>query len=115
MSTSTYLFPLALCAVLIAGRAEAQDHLEFPGKEGPGKGKKITLIAGDDEYRSEEGLPMLGKILSQRLGFDCTVLFPAGPDGVIKPGDLVDVVLTITHADSKQKNQRQARAVGKAP
>lgn len=88
----TYLFPLALCAMMVCGAVQAQDHLEFlgkdgPGKDGPGKGKKIALVAGDDEYRSEEGLPMLGKILSQRLGFDCTVLFPAGPDGVIKPGD----------------------------
>jgi acetylornithine deacetylase/succinyl-diaminopimelate desuccinylase-like protein len=65
----------------------AQDYLEFKGKDGPGKGKKIALIAGDDEYRSEEGMPMLAKILSQRLGFDCTVVFPAGPDGVIKPTD----------------------------
>ena len=63
----------------------AEDFLHFPAKEGPGKGKKVVLIAGDDEYRSEESLPMLGKILSQRQGFDCTVLFPAGPDGVIKP------------------------------
>jgi hypothetical protein len=67
--------------------AAADDFLHFPGKDGPGKGKHVVLIAGDDEYRSEEGMPMLGKILSQRHGFDCTVLFPAGPDGVIKPAD----------------------------
>jgi hypothetical protein len=88
----THFIPLALCAVLTCGAAQAQDHLEFlgkdgPAKDGPGMGKKIALVAGDDEYRSEEGLPMLGKILSQRLGFDCTVHFPAGPDGIIKPGD----------------------------
>jgi hypothetical protein len=65
----------------------AENFLHFPGKDGPGKGKKVVLIAGDDEYRSEESLPMLGKILSQRQGFDCTVLFPAGADGVIKPTD----------------------------
>ncbi len=79
--------PLALCAVLAMGHAAAQDALDFPGKEGPGKGKRVVLVAGDDEYRSEEGLPMLAKILSQRLGFDCTVSFPAGADGVIKPAD----------------------------
>ena len=102
MPTTRYLFPLALCAALIAGRAQAQDHLEFPGKEGPGKGKKIVLVAGDDEYRSEEGLPMLGKILSQRLGFDCTVVFPAGPDGIIKPADhgLISNAGAIERADA---------------
>jgi hypothetical protein len=76
----TLLSTLALGAPLMA----ADDYLHFPGK-----GKKVVLIAGDDEYRSEEGLPMLGKILSQRHGFDCTVLFPAEADGVIKPAEHV--------------------------
>ena len=55
--------------------------LEIPGKDGPGKGKKIVLISGDEEYRSEEALPMLAKILSQHHGFDCTVLFSVDPEG----------------------------------
>lgn len=53
--------------------------LHLPGGEGPGKGKKIVLMAGDEEYRSEEALPMLAKILSQRHGYDCTVLFSLDP------------------------------------
>ena len=65
----------------------AENFLHFAAKPGEGKGKKVVLIAGDDEYRSEEGLPMLGKILSQKHGFDCTILLPAGDDGVIKPAD----------------------------
>ncbi len=49
-------------------------------------GKHIVLIAGDDEYRSEEAMPMLGKLLSQRIGFKCTVLFPIDEaTGEIKP------------------------------
>ncbi len=62
-----------------------ETFLRFEGKEGPGKGKHIVLVAGDDEYRSEESMPMLGKILSQRYGFDCTVLFPIEPS----TGDVV--------------------------
>jgi hypothetical protein len=50
--------------------------LEFEGKAGPGKGKHIVLVAGDDEYRSEESMPMLAKILAERHGFKTTVLFP---------------------------------------
>ncbi len=53
--------------------------LEFKGEGGPGKGKKIVLISGDDEYRSEEGMPMLGKILAEHHGFHCTVLFSIDP------------------------------------
>jgi len=48
-------------------------------------GKHIVFISGDEEYRSEEGLPMLAKILSQRHGFKCTVLFALDPDGTINP------------------------------
>jgi hypothetical protein len=53
--------------------------LQFEGKEGPGKGKHVVLVAGDDEYRSEESMPMLAKLLSQRYGFKTTVLFPIEP------------------------------------
>ncbi len=47
----------------------------YEGAAGPGKGKHIVLLAGDEEYRSEEAMPMLGKLLSQRHGFKCTVIF----------------------------------------
>jgi hypothetical protein len=67
--------------------ALAQSHLVFEGKTGPGKGKHVVLIAGDEEYRSEESLPMLGRLLAERHGFKCSVLFPIDPkDGTINPG-----------------------------
>jgi len=47
----------------------------YEGKSGPGKGKHIVLIAADDEYRSEELIPALAKILAVHHGFKCTVLF----------------------------------------
>jgi len=75
-----FLFALALAAFAPTPNA-AEDHLTFPGKSGPGKGKTIVFIAGDEEYRSEESLPMLAKLLSQRHGFDCTVLFSLDPTG----------------------------------
>jgi hypothetical protein len=60
--------------------------LSFAGGNGPGAGKHIVLLAGDEEYRSEESMPMLARILSQRHGFDCTVLFSVNPaDGTIDP------------------------------
>ena len=51
----------------------------YQGNEGPGKGKHIVFVSGDEEYRSEEGLPMLAKILAGRHGFKCTVLFAVDP------------------------------------
>lgn len=67
-----------------------QPWLVFPGGDGPGAGKQIVLIAGDHEYRSEEALPQLAKILSRHHGFQCTVLFPLDPQtGEINP-EVVD-------------------------
>lgn len=79
------LFRLSVVFALSAG-AFAQDSLHFDGKAGPGKGKRVVLLAGDEEYRSEESMPALAKILSQRQGFDCDVLFSADADGTIQPG-----------------------------
>ncbi len=66
----------------------AKDWVVYEGQQGPGKTKHIVFLAGDEEYRSEEGLPMLAKILAVRHGFKCTVLFPVNPaDGTIDPNN----------------------------
>lgn len=82
-----WLFSLLGWTVLSAGLAQAdQEWVVYEGKEGPGKGKHIVLVSGDDEYRSEETLPQLGKMLATHHGFKCTVLFPIDPStGEIKP------------------------------
>ncbi len=61
------------------------DFATFEGKAGPGKGKHVVLLSGDEEYRSEEFMPMLGKILAERHGFKCSVLFAVDKDGTINP------------------------------
>ena len=78
---------LVFSAFLAPGLAAAADAwLEFPGGDGPGEGKSVVLISGDEEYRSEEALPMLARILAERHGFDCTVLFAINPEtGEIDP------------------------------
>jgi hypothetical protein len=73
-----------LAAVMTA--VAAKEWVVYEGKEGPGRGKHIVFLSGDEEYRSEEGLPMLAKILAVRHGFKCTVLFPINPQtGEIDP------------------------------
>ncbi len=58
----------------------------YEGAEGPGRGRHVVLVAGDEEYRSEEALPQLGRILAQHHGFRCTVLFAQHPEtGLIDP------------------------------
>lgn len=80
---------LCMAGLLAAGAgARAQDQwITYEGTEGPGNGKHIVLMAGDEEYRSEEGLPMLGKLLAQRHGFKCTVLFSQDESGTIDPNN----------------------------
>ena len=85
MSRTRYLFPL-VCWFLTT-TAHAADWITYQGKDGPGKGKHLVFLTGDEEYRSEEGLPMLAKILSQRHGFKCTVLFAVDKDGTINPNN----------------------------
>lgn len=78
---------LIFCHLVAISSASAADPwVVYEGSDGPGKGKHIVLVSGDEEYRSEEALPQLGKILSKHHGFKCTVLFAIDPaDGTINP------------------------------
>lgn len=76
--------------------------VEFQGDEGPGAGKHIVLVSGDEEYRSEEALPQLAKILSKGHGFRCTVLFAIDPQtGEIDPENQNNIpgLAALEHAD----------------
>ena len=73
------LFALSIFAMPLFSNEHV---LKFAGKEGlPASGKKVVLISGDEEYRSEEALPMLAKILTQHHGFDCSVIFSWDAEG----------------------------------
>jgi type 1 glutamine amidotransferase len=79
------LFLSVLTFACVSARAD-EPWLIFQGKDGPGHGKHIVLVGGDEEYRSEESLPQLAKILSEHHGFMCTVLFAVDPKtGEINP------------------------------
>ncbi|MCZ6635206.1 MAG: ThuA domain-containing protein [bacterium] len=63
-----------------------KEWIQFKGAGGFGGRRHIVLVSGDEEYRSEEAMPMLAKILATHYGFDCTVLFAVDPDtGQIDP------------------------------
>lgn len=91
---------------MIAPEAFAQTRaapwLTIPGGSGPGKGKTIVLIAADEEYRSEETMPQLARILAKRHGFNCIVLFGTDPqDDTICPNvtDNIPGLENLKHAD----------------
>lgn len=87
------MFRLMTLSILLCVSSACQTHplesnphyARYSGKSGPGNGKHIILLAGDQEYRSEEVMPMLAKILSQHHGFDCTVLFAINDKGEVDP------------------------------
>ncbi len=93
MRTVTRLVTAVCLVCLWRTAAMAEDQwVVLEGKEGPGAGKHIVLIAGDDEYRSEELIPQLGKILAVHHGFKCTVLFPVNKKtGEVDPGTLDNI------------------------
>jgi len=67
---------------------QANPHLVvYQGTTGPGAGKHIVWLAGDEEYRSEESLPALARIMARRYGFKCSVFFTTNAaTGFIEPG-----------------------------
>ena len=71
---------VALCLSLCVTSFVSAAPLVYEGTEGPGKGKHIVFLAGDHEYRSEESLPELARILAKHHGFKCTVLFNIDPE-----------------------------------
>jgi hypothetical protein len=92
---------MIVLAALAAGRA-GDPWVVYSGGEGPGKGKHVVLVSGDEEYRSEETLPQLARILARRHGFTCTVLFAIDPaDGTINPdrNDNIPGLEALDHAD----------------
>jgi hypothetical protein len=93
----------AIAAIGAAKSALAEDPwIVIDGASGPGQGKHVVLVSGDEEYRSEEALPQLAKILAKRHGFKCTVLFAIDRhDGTINPNqnDNIPGLETLRSAD----------------
>ncbi len=87
------LFSLLVCLASCLAAAPApvalgadEPWVAYEPGEGAGRGKHVVLVGGDEEYRSEEALPQLGKILARHHGFRCTVLFAVDPkNGTINP------------------------------
>jgi len=85
-------FFLSLALASAVPTANAAEWVVYEPAAGTANGKHLVLISGDEEYRSEEALPMLGKILSQRHGFKCTVLFPIDKTtGEINPNEQTNI------------------------
>ena len=77
---------------LVGCQKGIEEWIVYDGFDGPGKGKHIVFVSGDEEYRSEEVIPQLAKILAKNHGFKCTVLFAINKEtGEIDPQTLDNI------------------------
>lgn len=67
---------LLLLALACTPILAQEQWVTYEGRRGPGKGKHIVFVVGDQEYRCEESMPQLAKILATQHGFRVTVLLP---------------------------------------
>jgi len=88
MISFALLFIITLGTELTTASAAEHPHrIVYQGESGPGLGKHIVFLAGDHEYRGEESLPALARILAKHYGFKCSVFITTDPEtGYIKPG-----------------------------
>src|SRR6476659_2970800 len=90
MTNRTVMSIACLAISFLAAPAFAQNpnSIVYEGDKGPGHGKHIVFLSGDHEYRSEESLPELARILAKHYGFKTSVFFNVDPaTGFIDPGN----------------------------
>jgi hypothetical protein len=83
------MFVLMVCCAMAPAQQTptAEPGVAYAGPAGPLHGKRIVFVAGDEEYRSEQSLPQLARILAFRHGAQCAVRFSTDPlTGAIDPG-----------------------------
>ncbi len=77
----------------------------------PGEGLHIVFVTGDEEYRSEETMPMLARILKNRYGFEVSVRYSLSDEGYINPNrsDNIPGLDVLAEADLMVMNTRFRR------
>ncbi len=87
-----WMLVFVVLTCLLATVVSAKSGVVLKGRRGQGKDKHIVFVIGDDEYRSEDLMPQLAKILAVRHGFKCTLLFAINKEtGEIDPGTLDNI------------------------
>ena len=112
-------FTLSLSNFLVL--AAEPTHVVYEGSGGIGAGKHIVFIAFEHEYRGEESLPALARILAKHYGFKCTVIFGTDPKtgfllpgssdlhglSVLKEADLIVIFMRFINMPDDEMQQRQ--------
>lgn len=80
---------LILC--VFAGLLSCQSKKEEPQAEAPATPPKVVFVIGDEEYRSEESMPMLAGILRRELEAEISLCYPLDSAGYIDPNRLDNI------------------------
>ncbi len=83
----TLLSLLAVGVVFSLAEDTPKQWQVYDGFAPEGYGRHLVFLSGDEEYRSEEALSQLAKIMAVRHGFRCTVLYAQDPErpGIVNP------------------------------
>ncbi len=98
-NTFLFFFGLMLCLfVACSGETNSSSSEESTESESAAAPKKemkpaphIVFVTGDEEYRSEESMPMLGRILEREMNAKISVCYSMGEDGFIDPNNTKDI------------------------
>jgi len=103
-NTLTAMATIALSGLAAHAAETAANVAHLAGQEGR---PHLVFITGDEEYRSEETMPMLARILHRDHGFAVTVCF-ALTDGIIDPNrtDNIEGLEVLEKADMIIVNTR---------
>lgn len=75
------------------GNTSKTINVDLFSLEGDPEKPVLVFLTGDEEYRSEEGMPQIARILNHHHGFNCKVLFAQDPGkpGIVDPNYLHNI------------------------
>jgi type 1 glutamine amidotransferase len=77
--------------LVAVGHSKAGDAGRSGGAGAQARVPYVVFVTGDEEYRSEESMPMLARMLHGHYGFKVTVCYSLGKDGTINPNNLENI------------------------
>ena len=86
------IYPIGLLmAVLLCTCAPSQNESPSATDSAAADPPKIVFVTGDEEYRSEESMPMLAAILERELGAETVVGYSLDSSGFIDPNNVYHI------------------------
>lgn len=111
----SYIFSLLLFVLISCGEKQKEKSLANTEENIP---PHIVFVTGDEEYRSEESMPMLARIAKRELGAKVTVLYALDSLGFIDPNrtdhieglealETADLMVMFTRFRNLPENERK--------